>query len=351
MGLRNDTTDRIYIKINNAGIREKTRGTNLSKNSRFKSLIIFMVFQLFFTGITLPIMVFYGPFNNIKRIIVGASMNTLRHQYIAKFFLTKDAIDEILGHDITLEDHSSNPNLSLNENTFVSDDRVEIYSVSGKAYSGKLMIIYDPSKVILGYSANMPLSGETISAIAKRSGAVAAINAGGFVDQQWTGTGGKPMGFIIHDYNVIFNDKSEDEKQDAIGLTSSGKLLVGKYSVKQLKEMGIKEGVSFGPPLVVDGKPVITSGDGGWGIAPRTAIGQRKSDGAIIFLAIDGRQIHSLGATLRDVQDIMLKYDAYTAVNLDGGSSTTMYYNGKIINSPSDALGERAVPSMFMYIP
>ena len=70
-----------------------------------------------------------------------------------------------------------------------------------------------------------------------------------------------------------------------------------------------------------------------------------------MFLVIDGRQIHSLGATLRDVQDVLLKYGAYTAANLDGGSSTTMYYNGKVINRPSDALGERAVPSVFMFTP
>lgn len=338
-----------YIYRYNAYQREIRR--KKIRKSRIKAFLFFLIFEMFFTAITLPIMMFYGPFNNVKRIIVGASMNTLRHQYIAKLFLTDDAIYKILGNDITLEDHSSDPALSLDDKVFVHDDKLEIYNISGKSYAGKLMIIYNPSKVVLGYSGSMPQAGETVRTIAQKAGAVAAINAGGFVDQQWTGTGGKPMGFIMHDYNIIFNDKSENEKQDAIGLTSAGKLVVGKYSVKQLKLMDIKEGVSFGPPLVVDGKSVIKGGDGGWGIAPRTAIGQRKKDGAILFLTIDGRQIHSFGATLRDVQDIMLKYGAYTAVNLDGGSSSTMYYNGKVVNSPSDALGERAVPSAFMYVP
>jgi exopolysaccharide biosynthesis protein len=127
-------------------------------------------------------------------------------------------------------------------------------------------------------------------------------------------------------------------------------LIVGSHSISQLKKLGVKEAVSFGPPLVVNGKPTISRGDGGWGIAPRAAIGQRE-DGAVLFLVIDGRSLGSLGATLRDIQDIFIQYKAVNAVNLDGGSSATMYFNGKVINRPSDALGERAVPTVFMVVP
>lgn len=122
--------------------------------------------------------------------------------------------------------------------------------------------------------------------------------------------------------------------------------MVGKYTLDEIKNLDIKEAVSFGPALVVNGKPMIKSGDGGWGIAPRTAIGQ-KADGTVIFLVIDGRAISSVGATLKDVQNIMLDYGAVNATNLDGGSSTTMYYKGKVINNPSNPLGERMVPTIF----
>ena len=108
------------------------------------------------------------------------------------------------------------------------------------------------------------------------------------------------------------------------------------------------EGVSFGPPLIMNGKKLITEGDGGWGVAPRTAIGQRK-DGAILFLVIDGRQPgYSLGATLLDVQNILYEQGAYIAANLDGGSSTTLYFNGKVVNKPADMLGERMIPTAFV---
>ena len=64
---------------------------------------------------------------------------------------------------------------------------------------------------------------------------------------------------------------------------------------------------------------MITNGDGGWGVGPRTAIGQRK-DGTVLLLVIDGRQPgYSVGATLRDLQNILYEEGAVIAANLDGG--------------------------------
>ena len=85
-----------------------------------------------------------------------------------------------------------------------------------------------------------------------------------------------------------------------------------------------------------------------WGVGPRTAIGQRK-DGTVLFVVIDGRQPgYSLGATLRDVQDVLYEKGAYIAANLDGGSSSTLYLNGKVVNKPADLLGERMIPTAFI---
>ena len=112
--------------------------------------------------------------------------------------------------------------------------------------------------------------------------------------------------------------------------------------------MGVTEGLTFGPPLIMNGKKVIRSGDGGWGISPRSAIGQKK-DGTMMFLVIDGRQPgYSIGATLVDVQNIMYEKGAYIAANLDGGSRTTLYYNGNVVNKPADLLGERMIPTAFI---
>ena len=74
----------------------------------------------------------------------------------------------------------------------------------------------------------------------------------------------------------------------------------------------------------------------------------KRKDGTVIFLVIDGRQLHSIGATIKEVQDIMIAEGCVNAANLDGGSSSVMYYEGKLINSPSSKYGERPLPSAWI---
>ena len=325
---------------------ESKSGNN--QKSGFRRLLVFLLFQFVFACITMPFYIFYGPFDEVKRTIVGASMNTLTHQYIAEFFLSDTAIAELMGGSFAVDPTEKGEQLQKLEIGDKHDNKIEVFNIDGGDFVGKLMVVHDPTRIITGYSSRMPDSGETTSQIVKNNGCIAGINAGGFLDRGWTGTGGTPLGFIVHNGEVIYNQiKDENVKQETVAFTKDGMLIVGKHSMKQLKEYGIKEGVSFGPPLIVNGKPTISKGDGGWGIAPRTAIGQRET-GEVLMLVVDGRSLESLGATLRDVQDILLEYGAFNAANLDGGSSATMYFNGKVINKPSDKLGERTVPTAFI---
>ena len=129
------------------------------------------------------------------------------------------------------------------------------------------------------------------------------------------------------------------------GLDSNNILHVGRYSAEQIRARDIQYGVCFGPALVVNGEAV---GRGG-GVNPRTAIGQR-SDGAILMLVIEGRQVTSLGATYDDLAEIMLTYGAVNACNLDGGSSTMMWYNGEYLNKCAAVSGERPIPTTFVVL-
>ena len=321
------------------------------KQKLWKKLLIFLLFQMLFTCLTFPALVFYGPFENVKNTIVGMSMNSLRHQYIAKLFLSDQSIQEIMRGSAAVDPTQKGEAVNTLQFGVNHSDKIEVYDVRGKDFVGKLMVVYDPTSIVIGLSELLPKSGETTSVVAKRNQAVAAINAGGFMDKGWTGTGGVPMGFVIHDGEVAYNQQqSEEVKQDTVAFTKEGMLIVGRHSIAQLKGYGVKEAVSFGPPLIVNGKPTIASGDGGWGFAPRTAIGQREN-GEVLMLVIDGRSFDSFGATLKDAQDILMEYGAVNAVNLDGGSSSTMVLNDKVINKPSDRLGERAVPSVFLVAP
>ncbi|RCX17946.1 exopolysaccharide biosynthesis protein [Anaerobacterium chartisolvens] len=323
-------------------------GRRIAKKGFWKTAALFFLFQMLFVSMTLPAIIFLGPFDNIKSIAVGASHRTLSHQYIARLFLSDEAINEILRENTVWDYGFGEEKIQVLRFDSKRSDKIEVYNIKGIDFNGKLMVVHDPARIAAAYSDKLPEAGQTVSALAKENNAVGAINAGGFQDNSLTGTGGSPMGFIISGGRVIYSQlESEKERIDTAAFTKDGMLIVGKHSLEQLKEYGVKEAVSFGPPLIVNGKPSISQGDGGWGIAPRTAIGQRET-GEVLLLTVDGRSASTFGATLRDIQDILLTYGAVNAVNLDGGSSTTMFFNGRVINTPSDRLGERAVPSAFI---
>jgi exopolysaccharide biosynthesis protein len=115
-------------------------------------------------------------------------------------------------------------------------------------------------------------------------------------------------------------------------------------------DMGVRHAVSVQPeimpPLIINSTPTEFLGNGS-GLNPRTAIGQR-SDGAVLMLVIDGRQPHSLGATLQDCQRLMLEYGAINACMQDGGSSSVMWYEGEMLNICSSLYGSRSQPSAWL---
>ena len=302
----------------------------------------FILVMFIFTAVTSPIVVLFGPFDNLKRTVVGAIMRSRHPPYITWLF-NQDEINMILGTVGTVRSQD------LFKFKAREDTTLKMRRIESTRYVGYVLEIPDPRRVKVATAKNIQEKGETVSNIAKDNDAVAAINAGGFHDPNGTGTGRLPYGFIMQDGNyVIGKDVGPDEAVDFVGFTKQGNLIAGTYTKTELADMDAAEGITFGPPLIVDGQKMITDGDGGWGIGPRTAIGQKK-DGTVIFLVIDGRQPgYSTGATLRDVQDVLYEEGCYIAANLDGGSSTTLYYNGKVVNKPADLLGERMIPTAFI---
>lgn len=324
-----------------------------SLNGKFPKKI-FILFEIVFTILIAPFMLFYGPFENVKATVVGSAMTTSTHQWIATTFLSRKQIDEILSRNkvntIVQADISQLRN-EINAGLVSNNNEIDKIKINGDKYVGTLLIIKNPKSIRVGYSENLGEKGETTSAMAKRYNAVAAINAGGFVaNKSGDNSKGNPGGILISNGKIIYNSLKKNEQTCIAGITKDGVLLVGNYSIEEMEKLGISEAVSFGPALIVNGKKTITEGDGGWGTAPRTAIAQRK-DGSILFLVIDGKYIGRLAVTLRELQDILYNYGAYNAVNLDGGSSSTMYYNGEVISNPYKASGERLIQSIFYVQP
>lgn len=301
----------------------------------------FIIVNLMLFIATSPFIVLYGPFDNIKSTVIGAIMTSRHPQYIT-WLLSNEEIKSIIGD----KDNGGQDRQNLFQIDKRHDESVKMINIKGGRFQGYLLEISDPSLIKVATARNIQEKGEPISIIGSSNNALAAINAGGFYDPNGTGTGRLPYGVILH--NGIFLIGADiTEPVPLVGFTQSGVLVAGNYTPTEMRNMHVMEGVTFGPPLIVNGKKLITTGDGGWGIAPRTAIGQRK-DGTVLLLAIDGRQPTSLGATLMDVQNILYEQGAYVAANLDGGSSTTMFYNGKVVNKPCDILGERMLPTAFI---
>lgn len=324
------------------------KGKRKNKKVSGKTLIMFLLFEFIFTACTFPFLLLYGPFNNAKSTYVGAAMTSMTHQYLATWFLSEEKINKILGNNST-EATDETTNASEINIPKVKDDTIEFYELADNPkFTGYYLVVKDPTRVKVGHTTKLNEEGQTTSQIAENYNAVAAVNGGAFVDQsstsQWTGNGGIPSGIVMSGGEVIHNDLQAGEKKDLLGIDKNGVMIVGKYSLEELKEKNIQEAISFNPTLVVNGKMTPMSGDGGWGIAPRTAIGQRQ-DGAIILLVIDGRGVGSLGATLKETQEIMYQLGAVNAMNLDGGKSTTLYYDGEVRNTPSNSMGERAIPT------
>lgn len=289
-------------------------------------------------------LIYYGPFKAVREMLVTTAMNTMTHQYFATMFLDQEEIDEIIARNRPSEE-IGNQDLNDIKISDAVDDGIELIDVSSSSFKGYLLIINDPSRVKLATAPRLGTVGATTSQIVEANDAIGGINGGGFKDDA-LGTGGKPDGLLMQDGKLI--NGYEYSSYKVVGLDYDNKLIVSNStSYSALKKLNVRDAVSFGPVIVINGQPTIYSGTGGYGIHPRSAIGQRK-DGAILMLVIDGRQVDSLGATLKNVQDIMLQYGAYNAFNLDGGASSTLVYNNKVVNHPSDIMGERYVPCAFI---
>ena len=184
------------------------------------------------------------------------------------------------------------------------------------------------------------------SSTAKSAGAILAINGDYYGAQQ--------QGYVIRN-GVLYRSTSAGREDLVIYSNGSfGIITEGQISAQQLINDGAQQVLSFGPALVEDGQiSVSVSTEVGRAMAsnPRTAIGI-VDDQHYLFVVSDGRTSESEGLTLYQLAQVMQQLGAKTAYNLDGGGSSTMYFNGKVINNPTTnggTISERSV-SDIVYI-
>ena len=299
-----------------------------------------------------------GPSPTARNLFVLSVRETSAVGFLANLFFTEEEILEIQNAGVVEEYDDTDTSLieipdkpPSGDNTPQADawglvdedgDGIIVQQVHGMGYNGYMMVVLDPSRVIMG---SVPESfgkrGYTVAEMVENFDAVAGINAGGFYDPNGNGNGSIPDTMVIYEGKVYYPQYGC--AAGFVGIDKNGILHVGKFTEAEAIEKEIQYGVGFGPVLISNGKDVSYSS----GVNPRTGIGQR-SDGAILLLVIEGRQIGSLGATYVDMAEVFLSYGAVNACNLDGGSSSMMWYEGDYINNCASLVGVRPVPTTFL---
>lgn len=288
------------------------------------------------------LVVLYGPSKAFEEWIITTAMQTMNHQYLCKWFYSEEQIEYIMSQNYVLESgESTNPDLiNMDKERVVYDNEYEEavlkkehkddpykiikFEVNGcKAY---LAVIYDPTTVKVATTSKLGVAGQYVTTMAENNNALLAINGGGFYDPGNNSAGGTPTGITIVDGKIVTNGEYGTNVQGGgiIGLDSKGVLyLLKNKTAQEAINMGITNAVSWGPFLIVNGEASFIKGNGGWGYAARTAIGQRE-DGIILFLVVDSNATRTNGADMVDLTEIMQNYGAINAANLDGGTSSVM---------------------------
>ena len=169
--------------------------------------------------------------------------------------------------------------------------------------------------------------------------------------------GANSSGYVIRNGVVYRDSVREDASNGDLAIYKDGSFKIiyeDQVSADQLVQDGVVNLLVFGPSLVENGEiSVDTNTEVGQAMSsnPRTAIGIIDENHYIIIVS-DGRTSESKGLSLYQMAEVMISYGVKTAYNLDGGGSSTLYFNGQVINKPTTGgskLSERAV-SDIVYI-
>ncbi|MBQ4562013.1 MAG: phosphodiester glycosidase family protein [Clostridia bacterium] len=293
-----------------------------------------------------------------QQMFVTTILETGQFKFLASMFLSQEeiqqivnansmqAFDEEISDDLIRIGGSGSVDAGGSQ-SYEEQKDIEIIEVSGATYSGTMMIVKDPSRVSLATIYPWKAEGVNLDQLVNDNGAVAGIN-GGLYDSS-NNSGGRPYGVIVSNGEIQYNKPQEYAGLVLIGFTNDHILQIIDVSdmtpadvEKLVKDKGIRDAVTFQEEasdsnnhfvqLIINNEPRSVNGMGS-GLNPRTAIGQR-ADGSVLMFVTDGRgKSGHLGASSGDLIGVMQEYGAVNAANLDGGSSSCMYYNGEYLRT------------------
>lgn len=344
--------------------REKKRVRRAWHWGTFRHVLLVLL-TLILAIVTIVVMVvgqfLRGPSPTASDLVVQTLMESSALKFVPYLFLFEKTDEAIQRNTLVVPEEATDASLvTVRAHSFADEtgdaetdevfdkNGVRIEEVVGPTYRGYMMIVRDPAQVMVGVSHN-PFSkahaGKKVNDIIASYDAVGGINAGAFYDANGTGNGGEPLG-LVYSEGKRLNRADNGAYKTVVGFDKENILRVGTYTSDDAEKIGLRDAVAFGPALIVNGKAATIKGNSS-GLNPRTAIGQR-SDGAVLLLAIDGRQANSFGASYADLIKVMQDYGAVNACNLDGGSSTVMYYEGEQKNDGMAISASRRLPTAWI---
>ncbi len=301
----------------------------------------------------------YGPSSTLSDMLVMATLESSAAKFVGYIYFTDEEVEAIKARN-SVQETAEEVNTSLvqiaahtdpaspdgTDGQAAEEKDIEIVPVTGPTYNGYMMKVKDPSRVSVGVSNSLGSKpGMRLAEIAEKYGAVGAINAGGFADANGMGDGGTPIGPVLSQGEVVWR-RGGGAYTLVIGMTKDDILVFDTISANTAYDRGYRDAVTFGPALIKNGEPMNVSGAGS-GLNPRSAIGQ-TADGTMLLLVVNGRKVNSLGASYADLIEIMLDFGAVNAANLDGGTSSFMYYDGALINDKASLYGTRRLPTAWI---
>ncbi len=324
---------------------------------RIGAVLLTLVAALALTLLISLKMICSSAFPSAQQMFVTTILETGQLKFLASWFLSSEEIQEIVDKNsmkalnasvdtaLIQVGGSGSVNVGGESGEEDSGEPIEIVEVAGANYTGTMMIVKDPARVSLATIYPWREVGVPLDQLVASAGAVGGINGGLY--NSYNNSGGRPYGVIVSHGEIQYNKPQEFPGLVLIGFTEDNILEIIDISklnaagVEELvAERRIRDAVTFQEEasdannhfvqLIINNEAREMNGMGS-GLNPRTAIGQR-ADGAVLLFVTDGRgKAGHLGASSGDLIGVMQEFGAVNAANLDGGSSSCMYYDGEYL--------------------
>ena len=293
-------------------------------------------------------------FNNLHKKFVNYAIVNKNINYLSYVLFDQEKVESLIDKKVDIIDMNENDSdkyyvetketvtydNEYDEIILARDPGNEDYKVIKTTIGKKeayMVAIYDPSKIHILTSKKFAsadhYSGlETVKQMTKRLNASVGINGGGFKQDSKSYSIDTPTGYVIKDGKVVWSKKG---KGNLICMTNDNKLTLLKTTGDDaIKNHDVRDALEFGPFIIVDGvTQKLPESAGGYTRSARSVIAQRR-DGIVLFIVTNVKNGYTDGTTLKEIADFLEKYDVYNAANLDGGASSQLVVDGKVINKP-----------------